>query len=93
MVQYCAFLQQNTEVKVNMTQEQAQTVVIAGAGSYGSRALIFAVIMSIASFFCGFWTLAFSITGVFLAIAVSLWVVFSLPHFDKGYYCKINWHA
>ena len=62
---------QATSINVQMTQQQQQTVIVS-SGSYGSKALVTAIIMTVLSFFCGFWPLTCAIFGIVFAIVVSL---------------------
>lgn len=64
-------MQQNTNVNVQMKQEQTQSTVILEKGSPRSRTLIVAIIMTALSVFCLCGTLTCSITALVLALAVS----------------------
>ena len=59
---------------MQVNQQQQQQTVVIGARNYGSSALVMAIIVTIVSFFCGFWPLVFSLFGVGLAIAVSIYI-------------------
>lgn len=72
-------MQPAINIQMTQTQQQQQTVVVAGGGRGRSGALTMAIIVSIISFCCGMWPMLFSLAGVCLALAVSVYAIYPFP--------------